>query len=58
MQLLVFTTIGLVLFLVAIGTELGGTVGALTFLAVLLIGVTLHAWRPMVDWARGPHSKL
>ena len=58
MQLLVFTVVGLVLFLLAIGFDLGGTVGALIFLLVLLIGGTLRAWAPLVEWARGPASKL
>jgi hypothetical protein len=58
MQLLVFTVIGLVLFLLAIGFELGGTLGALIFLFVLLIGAALHTSSSVVDWARGPASKL
>jgi hypothetical protein len=58
MQLLVFTVIGLVLFLLAIGFDLGGTVGALIFLTVLLVGATLRAWAPLLEWLRGPAAKL
>jgi hypothetical protein len=43
MQLLVFTVIALVCFLLAIGFDLGGTLGALIFLFILLIGVALRA---------------
>lgn len=58
MQLLVFTVIGLVLFLLAIGFDLGGTIGVLIFLLVLLTGVALRASSSIIDWARGPASKL
>lgn len=58
MQLLVFTVLGLVAFLLAIGFDLGGTIGALIFLTFLLVGATLRAWGPMVDWIRGPASRL
>jgi NADH:ubiquinone oxidoreductase subunit 3 (subunit A) len=58
MQLLVFTVIGLVLFLLAIGFDLGGTIGVLIFLLVLLIGVAVRASSSIIDWARGPASKL
>lgn len=54
MQLLVFTVLALVVFLVAIGLDLGGTVGAMLFLLVVLIGATLRAWQPLVEWVRGP----
>lgn len=58
MPLLVFTVIGLVLFLICIGLDLGGTVGAMAFLLMLLIGGTLRAWAPLVEWVRGPTAKL
>ena len=58
MQLLVFTAVGLVLFLLAIGFDLGGTIAVIIFLTVLLVGATLRAWAPLVEWARGPASKL
>ncbi len=58
MQLLVFTVVGLVLFLLAIGFDLGGTIGAMVFLLMLLIGGTLRAWAPLVERARGPAAKL
>lgn len=58
MQLLVFTVVALVLFLLAIGFDLGGSIGAMIFLTVLLVGATLRAWAPLVEWARGPSSKL
>jgi hypothetical protein len=58
MQLLVFTAVGLVLFLLAIGFDLGGTIATIIFLTVLLIGAVLRAWAPLVDWARGPAARL
>lgn len=58
MQLLVFTVVGLCLFLLSIGFDLGGAIGAMIFLVVMLIGGTLRAWGPLVDWIRGPASKL
>lgn len=58
MQLLVFAAVGLVLFLLSIGFDLGGAIGAMIFLLVLLIGGTLRAWAPLVERARGPASKL
>jgi hypothetical protein len=58
MQLLVFTVIALVCFLLAIGFDLGGTLGALIFLSILLIGVALRTSSSIIDWARGPASKL
>lgn len=54
MQLLVFTVIGFVVFLLAIGMDLGGTIGFMLFLLILLIGGTLRAWDPLVAWVRGP----
>jgi hypothetical protein len=58
MQLLVFIVLGLVAFLLAIGFDLGGTIGALIFLAFLLIGGTMRAWSPLIEWLRGPAAKL
>jgi hypothetical protein len=58
MQLLVITAVALVAFLVLIGLDIGGTVGALLFLLILLIGGILRAWSPLVEWARGPAAKL
>ncbi|HKJ35771.1 MAG TPA: hypothetical protein VKA36_04320 [Solirubrobacterales bacterium] len=58
MQLLVFTAVGLVLFLLAVGFDLGGTIGIMIFLTVLLIGAVLRAWAPLIEWARGPAAKL
>ena len=58
MQLLVITAVALVAFLVFIALDLGGTVGALLFLLILLIGGILRAWAPLVDWIRGPAAKL
>ena len=28
------------------------------FLLILFIGALLRAWQPLIDWARGPASKL
>jgi hypothetical protein len=58
MQLLVITAVALVIFLVMIGLDLGGTVAALVFLLILLVGGTLRAWSPLVEWVRGPAAKL
>jgi hypothetical protein len=58
MQLLVFTVVGLVLFLVAIGIGLGGTLAVLVFLTVLLVGAILRAWTPLIEWIRGPAARL
>jgi len=58
MQLLVILAVALVGFLVFIGLDLGGTVGALLFLLILLTGGILRAWAPLVEWIRGPAAKL
>jgi hypothetical protein len=52
MQLLVFTVVGLAALLVAYAFGLGGTVGALIFLAILLVGVGLRASEPLVGRLR------
>jgi hypothetical protein len=56
MQLLVFATIGMMLFVVAIAIDLGGTLAALIFLTIMLIGGILRAWAPLVAWVRGPSA--
>jgi hypothetical protein len=56
MQLLVFATIGMVLFMVAIAIDLGGTLAVMLFLLVMLIGGLLRAWAPLVAWVRGPSA--
>mgnify|MGYP000394967763 CR=1 FL=1 len=58
MLLLVFATVAMMLFMVTIALDLGGTVAALVFLLVLFIGATLRAWAPLIEWMRGPASKL
>ncbi len=58
MQLLVTTTIGLVLFVIAIGLDIGGTVGSIILLTVLLIGGTIRAYAPLIAWLRGPAAEL
>jgi hypothetical protein len=58
MQLLGFATVGMMLFMVAFALDLGGSVSALIFLLVMFIGATLRAWHPLIEWARGPSSKL
>jgi hypothetical protein len=57
-QLLVFATVAMVAFMVAFALDLGGAVSVLIFLLILFIGATLRAWQPLVEWARGPSSKL
>lgn len=58
MQLLVFTTLAMVAFIVAFAFDLGGTVSVMIFLFVLFIGAMLRAWQPLIDWARGPSARL
>jgi hypothetical protein len=58
MQLLVITAVALVAFLIFIGLDLGGTVGALLFLLIVLTGGILRAWAPLVAWIRGPSAEL
>ncbi len=58
MQLLGFTAAAMVAFLFVYSMDLGGAVSALAFLLVLFIGALLHAWRPLVEWLRGPAAKL
>ena len=57
MQLLVIVTVALIALLVMIGLDIGGTLGALVFLLIVLIGGLLRAWAPLVEWARGPAAK-
>lgn len=59
MQLFGFAVAGMVLFMIAFGgLDLGGTVSFLLFLLVLLIGATVRVFQPLIEWARGPASKL
>ena len=58
MQLLGFTVAAMMAFIVGFSLDLGGTVSTLIFLTILFIGALLHAWKPMVDWARGPAANL
>jgi hypothetical protein len=58
MQLLVITVIALVVFLVMIALDIGGTVGALAFLLIVLIGGLLRAWSPLIEWIRGPAARV
>ena len=48
----------MMLFMVTIALDLGGSIAALVFLLVLFIGATLRAWAPLVEWVRGPASRL
>lgn len=57
MQLLGFTTAGMILFLVAFALDLGGAVSVLILLTVLFIGALLRAWAPLIQWIRGPASR-
>lgn len=59
MKLFGFTVAAMVAFMVAFGGfDLGGTVSCLIFLAVMLVGVTVRAWHPLVEWIRGPAANL
>lgn len=53
MQLLVFTVIGTIAFLIAYAFGLGGTVSALVFLAFIGVGITLRAAEPILTFLRG-----
>ena len=52
MQLLVFTVVGLVAFLIAYAFGLGGTVSALIFLAILSAGAALRVAEPILERLR------
>ena len=52
MQLLVFTVVGLVAFLIAYAFGLGGAVSALIFLAILFTGATLRVAEPILERLR------
>lgn len=52
MQLLVFTVLGMVGFLIADAFGLGGSVSALIFLAALFTGATLRVARPLIERLR------
>lgn len=58
MALLVSTAIGLIVFVLAIGFDLGGSIGAMLFLLILLAGGVLRAWAPLIEWVRGPAARL
>ena len=58
MQLLVFAAIAMFAFMIAFAFDLGGAVCALLFLLIIFTGALLHAFRPLIDWVRGPSSKL
>lgn len=58
MPLLVFTAIALFAFMIGFAFDLGGAVCALIFLLIVFIGALLHAWKPLIDWARGPSANL
>ena len=59
MQLYGFTVAAMIAFIIGIGAlDLGGTVSFLLFLLVLLIGATIRVFQPLIEWARGPSSKL
>lgn len=49
MQLLVFTTIGLVAYLVAYAFGLGGAQAGMIFLLILFIGVSLRVAEPLLE---------
>ena len=48
MQLVVFTVVGLVAFLIAYAFGLGGTASALIFLAILFTGAFLRIAEPLL----------
>ncbi len=58
MQLLAFAAIAIFAFMIGFAFDLGGAVCAMIFLLILFIGALLRAWHPLIEWARGPASKL
>ena len=58
MQLLGFAALAIFAFMIGFALDLGGAVCGLIFLLILFIGALLHTWQPLIDWARGPASKL
>lgn len=58
MQLLGFTALAMFAFVVGFALDLGGAVCGLIFLLIVFIGALLHAWHPLIEWARGPAAKL
>lgn len=52
MQLLVFTVLGMVAFLIAYALGLGGTVSALIFLAILAAGAAMRVAEPILERLR------
>jgi len=58
MPLLVFTAIGLFAFMIGFALDLGGAICAMIFLLIVFTGALLHAWHPLIEWVRGPSSKL
>jgi hypothetical protein len=51
-QLLVFTVLGLVAFLIAYAFGLGGTVSAIIFLAILSMGAAIRVAEPILERLR------
>jgi hypothetical protein len=51
-QLLVFTVVGLVAYLVAYAFGLGGTVAGMIFLLILFTGAALRVAEPLLDRLR------
>jgi hypothetical protein len=51
-QLLVFTVVGMVAFLVAYAFGVGGADAALIFLAILAIGAAMRVAEPIREWLR------
>jgi hypothetical protein len=49
MQLLVFTTIALAALVAAYGFGLGGTIAFLIFLAILFVGISVRAAKPLLQ---------
>lgn len=58
MSLLVSAAVGLIVFVLAIGFDVGGSIGAMLFLLILLAGGVLRAWAPLIEWVRGPAARL
>jgi len=58
MQLLGYTTVAMVMFIVGFALDLGGSVSVLIFLTIVFVGATVRAFQPLIEWIRGPSAGL
>ncbi len=53
MQLLVYTVVGMIGFMIGYAFGLSGAVSSLIFLAILTVGITHRAAEPILTFLRG-----